>query len=360
MTRTFTDQLTFDHGPAMANRFMLAPMTNWQSNDDGSLHDDEYRWLTKRAEGGFANTMTCAAHVQAAGQAFPGQLGTWSDNHLDGLERLAKGIHAYGGVSSVQLHHGGERADTKLTGEQIVAPYADAKFGTRAMTTGEIEESIEAFIAAAVRAEKAGFHGVEIHGAHSYLLCQFLYPEKNQRSDRFGGSFENRTRIYWEVIDGIRGATGDDFQLGLRISPERHGMNLMEARRFAQELMVSGKLDYLDMSLWDCFKEPHEAEHKGRPIIDYFTELNRGTCRLGVAGKLMSAASAQACLDHGADFVLIGRGAVLHHDFPKRAIADPSFETVPIPVTRDYLRSELVGDKFIDYFGSTWTDFVAG
>ena len=92
--------LELAHGPRLANRFMLAPLTNCQSHDDGRLSDDEFRWLTMRAQGGFGLTMTCAAHVQAAGQGFPGQLGIFGDQHLPGLSRLAAAIKAQGSSSA--------------------------------------------------------------------------------------------------------------------------------------------------------------------------------------------------------------------------------------------------------------------
>jgi 2,4-dienoyl-CoA reductase-like NADH-dependent reductase (Old Yellow Enzyme family) len=343
----------------MKNRFMLAPLTNFQSHADGTLSDDEYHWLVKRAVGGFGLTMTCAAHVQPGGQGFPGQLGIWSDKHLPGLERLAKGIRDQGSLSSVQVQHSGLRAEPKLSGQPRVAPWDDADSGARALSTGEVEQLVEDFILASLRAERAGFDGVELHGAHGYLLCEFLDPVHNQRSDRYGGSFENRTRVFWEIIEGIRARAGKDFQVGVRISPERFDMDIAEARTFAQQLMTSGKIDYLDMSLWDCFKEPVDPAFQGRPLIDLFTELERGGTPLGVAGKIMDAATARKCLEHGADFVLIGRGAILHHDFPKRSLADPDFRSVERPVTREYLRNEGLGPAFVDYMATGWKGFVA-
>lgn len=167
----------------MKNRFMLAPLTNLQSHADGVLSDDEYRWLTKRAEGGFAVTMTCAAHVQAAGQGFPGQLGIFGDQHLGGLSRLAAGLNGEGTHSVVQLHHAGMRSPRELIGEAPHCPSANEEFGARAMSLDEVKASRDAFIAGAKRAEKAGFHGVELHGAHGYLICQFLSAEVNQRTD---------------------------------------------------------------------------------------------------------------------------------------------------------------------------------
>lgn len=351
--------LSFMRGPAMANRMMLAPLTNLQSQVDGVLSDDEIKWLTMRAAGGMGLVMTAAAHVQRQGQGFPGQLGVWSDDHIPRLTELAKAIKANGSLSAVQLHHAGIRSPADLIGEAPQGPFADAKTGSRALSTAEVEQLRDDFIAAAVRAEKAGFDGVEIHGAHGYILAQFLDAENNQRTDGYGGSFEHRKRIIFEVIDGIRAATRADFQLGLRLSPERFGIRTAEALQLAEEVMASGQLDYLDMSLWDCFKDPQDPEFAGQPLIKLFTVLPRGNTRLGVAGKIMDAAKVQACLDAGADFVLVGRGAILHHDFAKRVIADPAFAATPTPVTRAHLQAEGLGPAFVDYMAS-WKGFVEG
>jgi len=356
MTSLFAP-LEFSRGPAMKNRFMLAPMTNCQSHDDGRLSDDEYRWLTRRARGGFGLTMTCASHVQALGRGFPGQLGIFDDAHLEGLTRLAAAIKAAGSLAVVQLHHAGMRSPPALIGGAPVGPSPDAQTGARALSLPEVEQLIEDFIAAAARAERAGFDGVEIHGAHGYVLCQFLSPEVNLRTDRYGGSLENRSRIVFEIVAGIRGRCRPDFSVGVRLSPERFGMRLQEVRTAAQRLMSEGQVDYIDMSLWDVFKEPLEEEFQGRSLMSYFTDLERGPVRLGVAGKITGGADAARCIDAGADFVVIGRAAILHHDFPERVRADPGFQSVAVPVSADYLRSEALGPAFIDYM-RTWKGFV--
>ncbi len=359
MTTKLSNSMELTRGPAWSSRFALAPLTNLQSHPDGTLSDYEYAWLVKRSEGGFPLVMTCAAHVQQGGQGFPGQLGVFSDAHLPGLERLAAGIRAGGAVSSVQIQHSGERSEPKLSGCEVLAPFDNAELGARALTTGEVEQLIEDFIAAAVRSEKAGFDGVEIHGAHGYMLCEFLDERRNLRGDRYGVSYENRTRIFHEIIAGIRARTRTDFQLGVRLSPERFGCSTAEARRFAQELMTGGQIDYLDMSLWDCFKTPEDEAFKSGPLIDWFTNLERGSTRLGVAGKILSAQTAQTCLEHGADFVFIGRGAILHHDFPRLALADSSFAAMSLPVTRSHLEAEAIGPPFLDYLSTQWRNFVS-
>jgi len=342
----------------MKNRFMLAPLTNLQSHADGRLSDDEYHWLTLRARGGFGLTMTCASHVQARGQGFPGQLGCWSDAHLDGLRRLASGIHAAGSLAFVQLHHAGMRSPADLIGTQPVCPSDDAETGARALSLAEVEELREDFVAAAVRADRAGFDGVELHGAHGYILSQFLSPKYNRREDAYGGSPDQRGRLVFEIVAGIRARCRPDFTLGLRVSPERFGLELGEMREFVQRVLHDGRLDFVDLSLWDAFKLPNEASFQDRPLLDWFMDLERGAVRVGVAGRIMDGATARKCLEHGADFVTIGRGAVLHHDFPEQVRANPAFAAVPLPVTVEHLRAEGLGPAFIEYM-KTWQGFVA-
>ena len=353
------DPLTFSHGPTMKNRFMLAPLTNQQSHDDGCLSNDEFHWLTMRAAGGFGLTMTCASHVQEIGRGFPGQLGIWSDKHLPGLERLVDAIHSHDSIAISQLHHAGLRSPKEVIGTTPVCPSDNEKTGARALTHAEVKQLIEDFISAAVRAEKAGFDGVELHGAHQYILCQFFSAEINHRSDEYGGSLENRSRILFEIIDGIRARCRKDFMLGVRLSAERFGMKLDDSRKMAQRLMTEDKIDFLDMSLWDVFKEPEEEEFKGRTLMSYFTELKRGNTRLGVAGKIRSPQDAEATLAAGADWIMIGRAAMLMHDFPNRYVADPGFKPVEMPVTRQYLRDEGISDTFQDYIHGRWPEFFS-
>ena len=349
--------LSFVRGPSMSNRFMLAPLTNLQSHDDGCLSDEELNWLVYRARGGFAETMTCAASINRAGVGFRGQLGCYDDKHLDGLTRLASALREQGSLSSIQLHHAGIRSIHKVTGLPLLAPSDDKETGAREMTRDEIAETIEDFIAAAVRADTAGFDGVEIHGAHGYLVGEFISPKYNRRDDEYGGSLKNRTRFLQEIIEGVRQRCRPDFQLGVRLSPERFGMRLNEVQQVAQWLFDAGEIDYLDISLWDAFKEPVEEEYQGRSLMSYFTELNRGEVRLGVAGKIYTPKDVRHCLEQGADFVLLGRAAILQHDFPLLMQQNPDFVPTSNPVSRAYLRDQGLSENFIDYM-SSWDGFV--
>ena len=349
--------LSFKSGSTMKNRFMLAPLTNLQSHADGRLSDDEYHWLTMRAKGGFAITMTCASHVQAMGQGFAGQLGCFSDDHLQGLSRLARGIRAQKSLAMVQLHHAGMRSPHEVIGQQPVCPSDNEKCNARALTAEEVEQLKQDFVSAAVRAEKAGFDGVEIHGAHGYVLCQFLSPSINRRTDQYGGSLKNRARIIFDIIDGIRDRCRPGFLLGVRLSPERFDLKLGEVIEIAQRLMNDGQIDFLDMSLWDSFKEPLEEAYQGQTLLSYFTSLDRGEVRLGVAGKIYTPQAAVQCLEEGVDFVILGRAAILQHDFPQQVFINPDFKPVTNPVSSDYLRTQGLGEAFISYM-SGWDGFV--
>ena len=357
MTNVF-EKMKFPCGKAMPNRLALAPLTNTQSNADGSLSDEEIKWLAMRAEGGFGITMTAAAHVNSAGQGFPGQFGVFNDDHLAGLKKLAKIIKAQGSLAVVQLHHAGLRSPRELIGEMPVAPSPSEKFSARGLSHGEVKSLIEDFITGAERAKAAGFDGVELHAAHNYIICQFLSSEFNQRTDEYGGSLQNRSRVLFDIITGIRERCGEEFLLGVRLTPERHGIELEEAIATAKVLFEKKEIDFLDISAWNVYKEPVDEALQGRSLLSYFTELDRGAIRLSAAGKVYTPEDINYCLDVGLDFVLMGRAAMLHHNYPALLKSDSGFVPNRIPVSRDYLLAEGLSERFIDYVGGQWPDFI--
>ncbi|VIO71682.1 NADH:flavin oxidoreductase [Bradyrhizobium ivorense] len=349
MTAALTP-ISFKCGPSWRNRLMLAPMTNYQSADDGRLSEDDRQWLDLRAKGGFGMVMTCAAHVRRDGQGFVRQLGVFSDDHLPGLTELATTLKRSGAVCAVQLQHSGVRALQSLTGSQPFGPSDVKESGARAMTGDEVEAVVEDFVAAAVRAECAGFDGVELHAAHGFLLCNFLSPVFNRRNDAWGGSLEHRARILIEIIEGVRRRVRPDFQLGLRLSPERYGLRFEEQRELTRWMLVRPDLDYVDLSLWDAFAAPVDPRFAAGRLIDRFADLPRGIVRLGVAGRVRSGAEIRDALSAGADFVAMGHAGILHHDFPRRLAVDPDFGCRSLPVSEAELRAEGVGGAFLDYF----------
>lgn len=336
---------------------MLAPLTNTQSHEDGKLSDVEFNWLSMRAKGQFALVMTCATYVHPLGKGFPGQLGIFSDDHIDGHQKLAANIQSYGGLALTQLHHAGMRSPAELIGQTPLCPSDNPRSGARAMSLAEVKQLRDDFIQAAVRAQKSGYDGVEIHGAHGYILCQFLSSKINHRTDEYGGSLNNRSRIIFEIIDGIRESCGPNFLLGIRLSPERFGMDVLEVKSVCQQLIEGGKIDFLDISLWDVFKMPEVEAYQDQSLLGHFTSLDRQGVKLTVAGNIRSGDAVRRALAAGIDFVTIGRGAILHHDFPSKVMDDPDFVPTPLPVSKDYLRKEGLGEAFIQYM-KRWPDFI--
>ena len=243
------DPLSFRCGAVAKNRLALAPLTNQQSHPDGTLGEDELRFLARRARGGFGLVETCAAHVSPEGQAFEGQLGIHSDAHLPGLTRLASVLAAHGALGVVQLHHGGARSPSALIGQQPLGASAlpeppPGMESPRAASSADVERLADDFVQAAQRAYRAGFQGVELHGAHAYLLGQFLSSATNRRSDAWGGSLENRARLLRTIARRVRISVPASFLLGVRLSPEdfgtTRGLDLDESIQVARWLADDG------------------------------------------------------------------------------------------------------------------------
>lgn len=356
MTKSNTP-ITFACGTTMKNRFMLAPLTNQQSHENGQLSEDELKWLTMRAEGGFGLVMTCASHVQEVGKGFPGQLGIFSDDLNAGHINLVCDIKAQGSLAVIQLHHAGMRTPTELIKTQPVCPSDNEKTKARGLDLDEVKQLKEDFIAAAIRAKACGYDGVEVHGAHGYILTQFLSAEINKRTDIYGGSLANRARLLFEIVDAIRNQCGSDFLVGVRLSPERFGMDIDEVKWVCQQLIDGGNIDFLDISLWDTFKMPHEEKYQSHSLLGHFKSLNFKTVKWTVAGKIGTAADVQKVLDAGVDFVSIGTSAILHHDFPELVMGNPNFEPIAMPVSEAHLINEGLGKNFISYL-KRWPDFI--
>ena len=347
--KKLNDNIIFPCGISMKNRFMLAPLTNTQSYEDGTLSNDEFNWLTLRAKGNFGITMSCASHVQEIGKGFPGQLGIFDDKHIDGLKRLTDEIRKYESLSVAQLHHAGMRSPEDIIGESPVCPSSDEKTKSRSLSNEEVNFLRDDFINAAVRAKKSGYDGAELHGAHGDILCQFLSSPINKREDEYGGSLENRSRIIFEIIDGIRSECGKDFLLGIRLSAERFGIKLSESKALCQKLIDDEKIDFLDISLWDSFKDPVEEEHKDKTLLQHFTELNRKKVLLTVAGNIRTGEDVDKIISSDVDFVTIGRAAILHHDFPNKVLENQEFIPIDTPSPKEHLRKEGLSEKFIEY-----------
>ena len=362
-----TDLLTplaFRNGVSARNRVWLAPLTNLQSHDDGTLSHHELEWLRMRARGGFGVVETCASHVALDGQGWEGELGIFTDALLPGLSKLATELRAHGALSIVQLFHGGVRSPSKLTGKQpwSASTWSEETPGfevPRPATEADIAGAIEAFKTSALRAHRAGFDGIELHGAHGYLLSQFLSATMNHREDSWGGApFENRARLIRAVTRAVRSAVPASFVVGVRLSPEdfgnARGLDLDESVQLARWLVDDG-IDFLHLSLWDGTRNTQKrpSEH---PLPLFRAAISRDV-PIVVAGKVWTRDDAQVLLDKGADAIALGRSAIVNPDWPAR-VADPTWTPKLPPVTPRELAERGASPVFAKYL-ERWKGFVA-
>lgn len=207
----------------LSNRFIRSATWEGLAAPDGGCTDELVRLMEGLAEGGVGLIISSHAFVRPEGVAVRGQLGIHRDDLIAGLARMADAVHGKGGRIVLQLAHGGLLAGTQLTGKPALAPSLEGgpeKTRRREMTEADIADTIKAYGEAALRAKKAGFDGVQIHAAHGYLLNQFLSPWFNRRSDRWGGSIENRTRIVLDILASARNATGGDYPILAKMNSE--------------------------------------------------------------------------------------------------------------------------------------------
>lgn len=351
---SLASSITFRGGATAGNRLSLAPLTNQQSHEDGTISADEHAWLARRAAGGFAIVETCAAHVSADGQGFPGQLGVWGDHQLPGLRALAGALAGHGALGLVQLYHGGVRSPSALTGQR---PWSASEFDEakpnferpRAATSADLERVHGDFVAAARRSAAAGFAGVELHGAHGYLFSQFLSKTMNRRDDEYGGTLANRARLLRDVARSVRAACPAPFIVGVRLSPEdfghAHGIDLDETLEVAAWLAEDG-VDFVHVSLWDGRK--NSAKYPDQHPLPLFRAALPPDVAIVAAGKVWTRDDAEVMIDHGADIVAVGRAAILNPDWARQALAG-SFEPERGPLTRAQLKGLAIGDRFVDY-----------
>ncbi|KPN72143.1 NADH-dependent flavin oxidoreductase [Neisseria sp. 83E34] len=312
---------TLNNGVVVKNRLVVAPMTHWASNADGSISESERRFLQNRFEG-FGMFIAAATLVSPEGKAFGGQPEAIGMEDLPNLKEVAQIAHEQGAKAVLQLHHGGTKAMADLLeGADKVAPSDDEAGGSRALTDQEIRALIEAFARAAELALEAGFDGVEIHGANGYLIQQFVSAQSNRRSDEWGGSLANRLRFPLAVVDAVdavrRKHNRPDFILGYRFSPEEGGDNgLTMQDTFALiDAMVQKPLQYLHVSLWDFYKKARRGADTNLTRIEQIHQRIGGKLPLIGVGNLFSAEQILAAYQTGwAEFIALGKTVLLNPD----------------------------------------------
>ncbi|MDX9856898.1 MAG: tRNA-dihydrouridine synthase [candidate division Zixibacteria bacterium] len=305
------------------NRLVMAPMTTTAGEVDGSFSDQEIAYLARRGRSGIGLVMTPACYCHKSGHSFERQVGCDRDELRGSLARCAESINRTGAASFLQIHHGGNAARQQLCGAQPVAPSAvHNRRGTselpRALTGAEIENLIESFAGAAARAKAAGFSGIELHGANTYLFQQFFSPFTNKRDDEWGaGTWVNRVRFASEVVKAVRQAVGDEYPVSFRVSPEEpdpDGYSTYDAIKLLKALVPLG-VDIVHVSSWD-----YGVGVRGDyPNHTHPTKLIRESLPAEVpvigVGGIQRPEQAQRVLDDGIDMVAIGRGLLLDADW---------------------------------------------
>lgn len=319
------------------NRIIMPPMSSRLSNIDGQVTDNMIAYYVERAKGGVGTIIVEYAYIdELESRAALCQLGVQTDHHITGLNQLAEAIQSYGAKAVLQIAHGGRQTDVGKMGMIPVGPSAipdpllSLTMGhpnwTRELDLDEIQEIIQSFAEAARRTQMAGFDGVELHGAHGYLLSAFLSSFSNQRNDMYGGPLESRARMPLETIDRVRATVGKDYPLIYRLSAEEWvpgGLTLEETKRFAQMAEEAG-VDCLHVSSGN-----YASIHRFVPPIyfdhGYFTYLAEEIGKVVdipviAVGAVSEPEHANWLIEQNkADFVAVGRALIADPQWPNKA-----------------------------------------
>lgn len=337
----FVQPYTFKNGLTLKNRLIMAPMTTKMSFYDGVITEDEKRYYRMRSKD-LGAVITAAANVSDNGKGWDGELGISDDKHIEGLSDLASSIQVNGTKAFVQLYHGGRMTHASvLKGKQPVAPSAVKALRPDAERPRELDEEgilqiIKDFKEATVRAIEAGFDGVELHGANTYLIQQFFSPHSNRRTDYWGGTLENRFQfidlLVDEVTSVVQKEASDDFVVGYRFSPEESetpGIRFDDTL-FLVEQLSQKPLDYLHVSLSKWDKISAHEDYQDKPMIDYLNEQIAERLTFMSVGDVRNGADAEDALANS-DLVAIGR--VL--------LSDPNWASKVLTDKEDLIRYEI-------------------
>ncbi len=315
----------------LKNRIVMAPMCMYSShNEDGKIENWHRTHYTSRAVGGAGLIIQEATAVTPQGRISPQDLGIWSDDHLEGLTELVTLMKEQGAKTGIQLAHAGRKA--VLEGD-ILAPSAiafnDDMKTPVAMTIEQINETVTAFIHGAERARKAGFDVIEIHGAHGYLVNEFLSPLSNRREDEYGGSAENRYRFLKEIIDGVK--TVWDGPLFVRVSAKDYhedGLDVDDYIIFSKWMKEQG-VDLIDVSSGAVVpaRIPVFPGYQVKPAERIKHEADIDT---GAVGLITSGLQAEEILQNErADLILLGRELLRDPYWPRTAAKELGHEITP-------------------------------
>jgi NADPH2 dehydrogenase len=314
----------------LKNRIVLPPMANNMADDSGAITTKHIKHYARRAEAGVGMVIVEHAYVQVAGRVNSKQLGIHDDALIPGLSRLVETVKASGAVVGIQITHGGGKAKRETAGGDPVAPSAGvvpgASESAAALSADQIVHIVEAFVAAARRAIAAGFDFVEIHGAHGYLLNQFLSPLTNRRDDVYGGNLTGRLRLPLQVVRAVRQVVDTNHLLLYRLGASDYldgGLSESDGQQAAKLLAAAG-IDVLDISGGLCGADLPGWDQQSQ---GYYVPLAAGV-RAGVdvpvigVGGITDPRAADEFIQTGqVDLVAIGRAMLADANWASAARA---------------------------------------
>jgi 2,4-dienoyl-CoA reductase-like NADH-dependent reductase (Old Yellow Enzyme family) len=316
-------------GIEVKNRLVMAPMTNFSSNPDGTVTDAEITYYERRSSG-VGMVITACTYVTANGKGFHGEFGGDQDELIPSLSRLASAIKAKGAKAILQIFHGGREVPPELipNGDVVSASNipseGEGKAVPRPLSEKEIESIILDFGETTRRAIEAGFDGVEIHGANGYLLQQFFSPHSNRREDKWGGSLEKRLNFPLAVVDEVKKAVAEHakgpFIVGYRFSPEEPetpGITMDDTLSLIDGLATK-ELDYLHVSLMEFWSKARRGAGVDRPRIEIIKERVGDQVPIIGVGSIYTADDAIEALQSGVPLIALGRELIIDPEWVQK------------------------------------------
>ena len=314
----------------LRNRIVMAPMTTWSANPDGTISEQELEFYKRRSQN-VGLVITGCTYVTPSGIGFTHEFAAYDDRFINSLEKLAAAAKSGGAPAILQIFHAGNKAIPELVpnNDVISASASNVKSGdfmkrvvqSREMTENEIQETIRAFGDVTKRAIKAGFDGIELHGAHGFLLQNFFSPLFNQRNDRWGGDLEGRMRFPLAVLQEVKNVVYEyatkPFAIGYRISPEESvtgGLRLEDTYKLLDRLISSG-ISYIHTSLVSINDSYPVESPNGPRTIELILNHIAGRVPVIAAGKIRTPSQAQEAISAGLPLVAIGKGLVINPEW---------------------------------------------
>ncbi|EIT7072335.1 NADH-dependent flavin oxidoreductase [Escherichia coli] len=325
----------------LRNRIVMAPMTTWSANPDGTISEQELEFYKRRSQN-VGLVITGCTYVTPSGIGFTHEFAAYDDRFINSLEKLAAAAQSGGAPAILQIFHAGNKAIPELVpnNDVISASASSVKSGdfmkrvvqSREMTENEIQETIRAFGDVTKRAIKAGFDGIELHGAHGFLLQNFFSPLFNQRNDRWGGDLEGRMRFPLAVLQEVKNVVYEyatkPFAIGYRISPEESvtgGLRIEDTYKLLDRLISSG-ISYIHTSLVSINDSYPVESPNGPRTIELILNHIAGRVPVIAAGKIRTPSQAQEAISASLPLVAIGKGLVINPEWVTLAESGRSHE----------------------------------